>query len=304
MGKVVTYAIGFANRSPLGEEIKQCIREYQRYLSLENKTEAANTAVQIAESLYDQCEAIDQTLPEKDRLRDENNSLKKSLQYSEKALKTFKEERNEEQQARVLINMSKCYLKLYDYTLAILKSKEALKLYQEYNETDKYTLQSAFKLLGQIYFSKGFSADAARYDDFSNAHRFYEKEHCILKTMTAHDVDGDPNSLLILKQSSHFNMGVIQSKLPEYRQQGLKSLAICLKEAQDLELVDSQKQVLWETAQIYAGKGDYEMVKRCQEKEHNIARNNKNKEDEMNCLVARSKPSLLLLSLCLFPYEF
>jgi hypothetical protein len=26
--------------------------------------------------------------------------------------------------------------------------------------------------------------DAAAFDDFSNAYKFYEKEHCVIKTMT------------------------------------------------------------------------------------------------------------------------
>jgi hypothetical protein len=85
---------------PLVEEVKQSIKEYEKNISLKNNAQAAEMAVQIAELLFEQCEEIDSTLSEQARSRIEKDSLKKSLQYSEKALVELRASQNKEQQAR------------------------------------------------------------------------------------------------------------------------------------------------------------------------------------------------------------
>jgi hypothetical protein len=89
-------------------------------------------------------------------------------------------------------------------------------------------------------------------------------------------------------------MGIIGSKLPEYKKRASESFTKALKKAQTLDLYDSLKEIYWETAKVYARRDEYETVKKCQEMEYSLAIKHNKKDDEVNCLLEKSKPSFFL----------
>jgi tetratricopeptide (TPR) repeat protein len=153
----------------------------------------------------------------------------------------------------------------------------------------KLFLQSAYKLLGTIYFTKSLDSKASRYQDFTLAHQYYQREREIIDTMTAEDIDEEQGSLQILSQSSYFNMGVMEAKMPWMHEDAESNLKRALALAMDLRDHVSEKTAWWELGNLYKRTGQFDLVKGCQQKEFELIKLYEFTDDLMFCVQERSE---------------
>jgi tetratricopeptide (TPR) repeat protein len=154
----------------------------------------------------------------------------------------------------------------------------------------KSNLQNAYKVLGDIYFTKNLNTNESRSDDFENAHKYYKLEREIIDTMTLDDiVDPEEGDLEKLKQSSHFNMGVMESKSPTWYSAAEANLKEAITIAHQLKDFASEKTAWWELGNLYKRVGQFDNVKYCQRKELRLIRIHKFKDDEIYCFEERCK---------------
>lgn len=154
----------------------------------------------------------------------------------------------------------------------------------------KSNLQNAYKVIGDIYFTKSLNQHESRYDDFENAHKYYKLEREIIDTMTLDDIEErEENDLQKLKHSSHFNMGVMQAKSPMWYSDAEKNLKQAIILAHKLEDYASEKTAWWELGNLYKRNGQFDNVKYCQNKELRLIRKYGFKDDEIYCFEERCK---------------
>lgn len=153
----------------------------------------------------------------------------------------------------------------------------------------KSFLQSIYKLLGAIYFTKSLDPKASRYQDFILARQYYQREHEIIETMTAEDIGEEQGSLQILKQSSYFNMGVMESKISSMHEEAESNLKQALALAMDLKDPAAEKTAWWELGNLYKRTGRYDLVKECQKREFELIKLYKFTDDLMFCVQERSE---------------
>lgn len=147
---------------------------------------------------------------------------------------------------------------------------------------NKSNLQNAYKVLGDIYFTKSLNQNDSRYDDFENAHRFYKLERNIIDKMTLDDIkDPEPDELLKLKQSSHFNMGVMEAKISSCYEDAENNLKMAITMAHNLKDYAAEKTAWWELGNLYKCAEQIDNVKYCQLKECEIIREHGFTEDEL-----------------------
>lgn len=95
--------------------------------------------------------------------------------------------------------------------------------------------------------------------------------------------DPEPDNLLKLTQSSHFNMGVMESKIPSAIDDAFKNLNHAAKIAFKLQDSVAEKTAWWELGKLYKRVNDCDNVKLCQGKEYRIVKREGFKEDEFYC---------------------
>lgn len=158
------------------------------------------------------------------------------------------------------------------------------------SESNKSNIQSAYRLLGDIYFTKSLNTEESQYNDFIQAHKYYKKEREVIDTMVLADIpDPKEGDLEQLKQSSHFNMGVMESKVPALFQKSQENLQRAIKIARKFEDHDKEKTAWWELGNLYKRTQQYNNVKFCQQKELSIIKTFNFVDDYMYCYEEMSK---------------
>ncbi|KAI8985442.1 hypothetical protein BDB01DRAFT_842899 [Pilobolus umbonatus] len=277
MGKLVTYAIGYTTVSPYAQEIKDLTRHYERELKQNRYNKAAHIAQCLAETILEGLDVVDPDLPESEVERDRMKAIKKVAEYSTFSVKYFDQETEQEDMAK---------MKAYD--LAIKCSHRSLSFIVD-KESNKVATQRAYKLIGDIYFTKACDPRAARYDDLINSKKSYLLEKKVLDTMDREDVDKDPEVWMNLKRMSYFNLGVIESKLYTSPVTAMECLTEAIELAKKLGDHGSQREAWWEMANFYKRTDDYVKIKQCLMKEMEIIRQYNLVEHEVACLMERSK---------------
>lgn len=152
------------------------------------------------------------------------------------------------------------------------------------NAANKSGLQNAYKVLADIYFTKSLNANESQFEDFRKAHKFYKLEREVIDTMVLNDIpEPEEGDLEKLKQSSHFNMGVMEAKIPSLFPKAQQNLQDTIKLAKALKDPNSEKTAWWELGNLYKRTQQYDNVKLCQNKELRICKANSFHEDYYYC---------------------
>lgn len=179
--------------------------------------------------------------------------------------------------------------RLHSYHLAVQHGLTAINVFKQGEQSqNKSNLQNLYKVLGDIYFTKSLNQEECRYDDFQNAHRYYKLEREIINTMTLEDIeDPEPDDLTKLIQSSHFNMGVMESKIPSWYKAAEINLKRAVTLASGIKDFTAEKIAWWELGNLYKRVEQYDNVRFCQEKEYHIIKEHGFTLDEFYCFEER-----------------
>ncbi|CAO3660934.1 unnamed protein product [Rhizopus stolonifer] len=199
----------------------------------------------------------------------------------------FQKKKNEYNLVNAYYNLCQCHLSLQDFELAVRYGSIAVS-YMPSNHYDKHKLQMIYKTIADAYFIKGLDVHS-NHQDFSKAFEYYMKEKCVLDTMRLDDVDRDPTVLPQLIRSSHFNLGLVCSRIISHSHQAEGYLKLAIDQAQELRDYANEKRTWWELGNHYRRSGQDSFVKGCQVKEMNIIRHHGFKDDEPPCLEERIK---------------
>lgn len=189
-------------------------------------------------------------------------------------------------------------IRMHLYELAV---KFGLHTVNEFKKADyeknKSNIQSAYRLLGDIYFTKSLNTEESQYKDFIRAHEYYKEEREVIDTMVLSDIpDPKEGDLEQLKQSSHFNMGVMESKVPNLFQKSQENLQRAIKIARRFEDHDKEKTAWWELGNLYKRTQQYSNVKYCQQKELSIIKSFNLLDDYIYCYEEMSRLPLKVSS--------
>lgn len=205
------------------------------------------------------------------------------------------------------IKLKQILIRLNEYELAVKYNLLAIELTEKQrdlaNDIDdmddpmdidqprasKSFLQSTYRLLGTIYFTKSLDPKASRNQDFTLAHQYYQRERDIIDSMTAEDINEDQGSLQMMKQSLYFNMGVMESKMPSMYDEAESNLKRALALAMELEDHAAEKTAWWELGNLYKRTGQFDLVKGCQQKEFDLIKLYEFTDDLAFCVRDRSK---------------
>lgn len=182
--------------------------------------------------------------------------------------------------------------RLHTYSSAIQHGLITINLFKQRNDQSrmKSNLQNAYKILGDIYFTKSLSKTESRYSDYENAHKFYKLEKEMIDSMVLSDIeDPEQDDLKRLEQSSHFNLGVMGSKIPSLYTQAEKNLQAAITLAHKLEDFSAERSGWWELGNLYKRAGQHDNVKFCQNEEFNVTKKHGFKQDQFYCFQEKSK---------------
>ncbi|RCH82260.1 hypothetical protein CU098_000874, partial [Rhizopus stolonifer] len=302
--KNVTYAIEYKKTDTLAEGYAFYIEQYKQHLARNKKIKAAQQILELVEWLVDDDQGFDQ-----DQLF---KYLDRTLKYCQKVISVLKEARYPFLLAKAYHSMSQIYAMQETYDQAIHYALESTQLLLSQHKPEdedkmdldqpkiKLALQSTYRLIGNVYFTKSLDPEASRFSDYQQAVHFYELERQVIEDLTLADIDStDEDDLVKLKQSVYFNMGVMKCKLPDKRHDAKHHLNNAVKLAQKLEDGFSEKTAWWELGNLYKALGDHDMVKQCQMSEHAVAIRLGLSEDIMTCYEERSKSLILEWTLIL-----
>ncbi|KAI8364269.1 hypothetical protein EDC96DRAFT_511105 [Choanephora cucurbitarum] len=296
MKNKVTYAIEYTKSNTLADGYNFYIEQYKQQLNNGKQIKAAQLIIELIEWLVDADDDNDEFL----------QYLDQAIKFCRKVVKSLKEVNYPFLLAKAYSCLSQAYSIQEIFDQAIHYGLESIQLLQSQQKQDedamdidqpkiKLALQFGYRLLGNIYFNKGLHPKASRYSDYQHALQFYTSEREVIDTMTLTDMDStDEDDLTKLRQSSHFNMGVMERKLPDHYTQANDDLKSALKLAQQLKDPQSEKNAWWELGNLYKTLGDHEAVKRCQASEHSVALHCGLKEDVIICFEERIKYHLYL----------
>lgn len=291
MGKKVTYSIEYKRFTQVPETVEQHFEKFNSLNKKGRKVEAAETAINVTEWLLDLIDESDES-EEPEILQ----HFPKAIQYSTDAAKLLQESEDTELLPRAYNNICQCYLKMHLYELAVKFGLYTVNEFKKLNsEKNKSNIQSAYRLLGDIYFTKSLNTEESQYSDFIHAHEYYKKEREVIDTMVLADIpDPKEGDLEQLKQSSHFNMGVMESKVPALFRKSQENLQRAIKIARKFEDHDKEKTAWWELGNLYKRTQQYNNVKFCQQKELSIIKTFNLLDDYMYCYEEMMKFHLFL----------
>ncbi|GAA5798595.1 hypothetical protein HPULCUR_004000 [Helicostylum pulchrum] len=291
MGKKVTYGIEYAKKPNIAKIVKEHIAKYQTLLSENRSTKAAETVINITEWVLDVSDEVDD--PKDEEIL---QYLAYVIKHSKNAVKLLEPEEHFGLLSRAHNNMCQCYLKLHIYSSAIQHGLITINLFNQHPTSQtKSHLQNAYKIIGDIYFTKSLNKLESRYSDFENAHKYYLLEKQVIDTMDLSDIEeAEPDDLKKLKQSSHFNLGVMESKVHALYTDAEKNLQEAVTLAHKLNDSVAERTVWWELANLYKRAEKDNNVKFCQREEFNLAKRCGFKEDMFYCFEEKCKFLLYL----------
>lgn len=126
--------------------------------------------------------------------------------------------------------------------------------------------------------------DVARCNDFEYARKYYRQERQLLDEFPESTRD-----LERLKQSSDFNLGVIESKFPDSAATGENRLISAIRCAVSLRMPEAERAAWMELANVRKKYADFSRALQCLQKELSICRANKYEDDERGCLIEIGK---------------
>lgn len=180
---------------------------------------------------------------------------------------------------------------MHIYSSAIRHGLITIDLFNQHpTPQTKSHLQNAYKIIGDIYFTKSLNQLDSRYSDFQDAHKYYLLEKQVIDTMDLCDIEeAEPDDLKKLKQSSHFNLGVMESKVPTLYIDAEKNLKEAVTLARKLKDSVAERTAWWELSNLYKRAGKDDNVKFCQREEFDLSKRCGFKEDLFYCFEEKCK---------------
>ncbi|KAI7898425.1 uncharacterized protein BX663DRAFT_262511 [Cokeromyces recurvatus] len=271
MGKTVTYGIEYARTDPALEGFKFYMNRYKSLVNNSKPLLAFETILELTEWLVDESD---------DEVGDSpkfNSCLQGAITMCRQCLKSIQPP---EFLPRAYAALSQAHLLLHDFQAAIEYGLKTIE-----HPLDKQLLQTAYRTMGNIYFTKSSDPEKSRFSDFSNALHYYQLERSVIDQMKDDEEDKVKQRLI---QSSYFNMGVMQSKLSDHHSESEGNLRMAIQMAQQLNDAVSERTAWWELSNLFKRSGHYELVKECQENEYQLIQQHGFTDDALYCFEEQS----------------
>ncbi|KAI7863469.1 hypothetical protein BDF14DRAFT_1843415 [Spinellus fusiger] len=290
MGRKATYAIGFTKRSPCEQEIKNKKQYLKECLARGEDMTAAHVSLDIADLYLEQCDEIDPEMPLVEQEKDLHKFLQSALNYCKTSCATMHQQQQDIGLIRGYQLMIQCYQKENNYAQGIETCNLLLLLLTGQRVKDLNTLQTAYKALADIYFTRGHDPEEGVFSDLENAWTYYQEERKVLSSI--HVEEGEEEKRMMLRthiRSSSLNLGIISAKLPIHTSQSEKYFADAIRQAQSLKDIQNERLSWWEFGNMYRYTGHLEGILQCQKKELSLITKHQLKEDELACRIENIK---------------